>query len=186
MLHVLQRMAIWAKNFKVAQLVILSVSIFMVHTQNFGFGIVAAPFASRKKISLYHVFSDCGKVWAPNFFCGLIYAHARTIFSVLRRRTQKFFTAMQTSVLYGTFAAHCFMKTLSRTIFGFIGAASNVSKNTSALNTICGSLNPSTQRHTFSAAVLSGVFSIFRHRKTSFTMQTVFFVPNSGASHATH
>ena len=179
-------MAIWAKNFKIAQIVILSVSIFVVHTQNFWLRIVAAPFTNRQQISFHHAFSDCSKIWTPNFLCCFIYASARTIFSFVRRRIQKFATAMQTGVLYSAFAAHCFMKAFSRAILSFVGAASNVGKNCVALRTICGNFNPCVQSHTFSAAILRSILSILRHRKISFTMQTLFFVPHSGASHATH
>lgn len=186
MLHVLQRMAVWAKNFKVAQVVILSVSVFMVHTQNFWLQTVTTPFARHKKISFYHVFSHSSKIGPPNFFCGFIYASSRTIFSFVRWRVQKFAAAMQTGVLYSTFAAHCFMKAFWRAIFSFIGSTSNMRKNCAAFSAICGNFNSCVQRHTFSAAILRSIFSIFRHCKASFTMQTVFFVPNSGASYATH
>ena len=184
--HMLQRMAIWAKNFKIAQIVILSVSIFMVYTQNFWLCIVAASVASCQQLSFQHIFSDGRKRRVPFAFSGFIDATFRAIFSFMRRRIQEFFSAMQTCVLSSTLAAHCFMKTFWRAILSFVSAASNMRKFCAAFLTIGCSLHSGSKCRTLPTTIFGRIFAVFRHRKLLAALRAFFVVFHSGASHATH
>jgi hypothetical protein len=186
MLHMLQGMTVWAQHFQVAQIVIFAVSVFVMHTQNFWFGIVATTLAFTYHVTGQHSFSHGRKSWHPNTFSNFINASPRTVFSFFGRRAKKFFAAVKTTIFYAAFAVHSFVVTFCRTILSFVCSARNMRKFRVAFLTVCGNLHSSCQSHTFSAAVLRRIFSIIRHGKQSFAMQTTFFVPNAGASHATH
>jgi len=186
MLSMLKRMANRAQHLQVFWSVIVAIAVFVVHTQNFRVLAVAASHAARQQTSSAHVFSHGRKLCFPHIFLRFVNACFRAIFAFCRRRAQKLFVAVQTSVCDRAFLMHSFVVTRWAAVLSFICAASNVRKNCLTDLTCSRNLHSYRQRHTLSAAKLSAVFSIVRYCKLYVAVLTRNCVPNSGAQHATH
>ena len=165
MFHMLQRMTVWAKHFQIAYVIIFSVSVFMMHTKNFWLLCVPTAFTSGHQSSSHHVFAGSRKRRLPMLFSRLIDACFRAIFSFVRRGIQKFSVAVLTSVLNGAFVFLAFVVAFSRTIFCFIGSASDMSKYRRANLTDRCSLYSRCKPQTFAAAVQSCILTIRPNRK---------------------
>ena len=180
----LNRMTVRAQHFKIADLVVFSVAVFMVHAKYFWHFVVPASCARSQHPSYRHLFTYGGKRRLPLLFGGFVNARFRAVFSFVRRRAQKFDAAMRATVLHSAFSVHGFVVALRRTVFSLVGAARNVAKRCSAFFAHRRDLHSGRQRKTLSAAIQRGVFAVRRHRKHSATLLANFFVPNAGACYA--
>ena len=181
-----QRMTIWAQHFQVAQFVVATVSIFMVHTKNLRRRIVTAPFTRSKHISFDHCFAHRRKIWVPHAFSRFVDTSSGTIFSFCGRRIQKNNATMNTVVLHGAFFVHGFVVALRAAIFCFVGTARNVLKICPAFSANSVHLHSRRKSHTLPSTILRSVFSVLRHCKIDLAVLADNRVPNSGACCATH
>ena len=186
MLTMLQRMAIWTQHLQVAQLVVATVSVFVMDTKNVRRSVVSAPNASDQHVSFDHVFSHSGKVRPPHFFGRFVDTSPRAIFAFARRRPQKNAAAMLACVRHGAFLVHGLVVAFRRAILGFVCAASNVRKRGAALLASAGNLHPTKKCETLATTEHCGVFAVLGNRKDTLALPACFFVPNSGAFRATH
>ena len=186
MLHMLQRMTVWAQNFQVAQVIVFAVSVFVMHTQNFLLRVIPTTLTFKHHTPCQHGFSNRSKRRNPFTFSNFVDASSRAIFSFFGWRTKKIFSAMSATIFYTAFFMHSFVVAFWRTVFGFVCAASNVGKFRATFIAICRNFNSCSQSHATSAAVLRGIFSVFRHHKNVFAMRANFFIFNAGASYAIH
>lgn len=186
MLTMFQRMTIWAQNFQIAQIVVATVSVFVMHAKNVWRSVVSASNASRQHVSFHHVFAHRRKIRSPHLFSCFVDTSFRTIFSFCRRRIQKSNSTMNTVVLHSAFFVHGFVVALRTAIFCFVGAARNVLKSDPAFGAYRSHLHSRRKRHTLSTTILRSVFSVLWHCKTGLTVFANNRIPNSGAFHATH
>ena len=181
-----QRMTIWAQHFQVAQFVVATVSIFMVHTKNLRHRIVTAPFTCSKHISFDHCFAHRRKIWPPHIFSSFVNTGFGTIFSFCRRRIQKNNATMNAVVVHSAFFVHGFVVALRAAIFCLVGAARNMLKIGSAFGACRIHLRSSRKSHTLSTTILRSVFSVLWHCKTGLAVFANNRVSSSGAFCATH
>jgi len=180
------RMTVWAQHFKIGQIVISSVAVFVMHTKNFRMFGVSTPHALSQHAPHEHVLANGRKIGPPFAFARFIDASSRTVFSFCRRRVHKSCAAVRAAMLYGAFFVHCFVIALGAAVFSLVGAARNVLKNSATFRAIRGYLLPGVECHTLAATKRRRVFAVLRHSEDNLTMLARFFVPNSGANHATH
>jgi hypothetical protein len=180
------RMTIWAQHLKISQVIVFSVAVFMMYAKNFRVFVVSALNALGQQAAHQHVFSHGGKIRFPLAFARFVNTCHRAIFSFCRRRVHESYAAMNAVILHSAFFMHRLVVTLWATVFGFVGAARNVLKNSPALHTVRGYLLSGVKCHTLATTKQRRVFAVLRHSKYNLTMLTRFFVPNSGANHATH
>ena len=180
----LNRMAIGAQHLKVATVVVFAIAVFVMHTKNFWVFVVAALLTRQQQPSCGHLFAHGSERRLPLVFRRLVDACFRAVLSVVRRRVQKFDSAMRAHVLCGSFSPHSFVVALRRTVLSLVGAAGNMAKHCSAFFASRSHLHSGCKCKTLSAAVDCGVFSVRRHRERSATLPANFFVPNAGAGHA--
>lgn len=181
-----QRMTIWTQHFQVAQFVVATVSIFMVHTKNLWCGVIPTAFARRQHVSFNHVFAYRCEFWPPHFFSCFINACTRTILAFCRRRIQKINSTMNAVVLHSAFFMHSFVVALRAAILCFIGAARNVLKIRPAFSANSTHLHSRGKSHTLPSTILRSVFSVLRHCKIGLAVLADNRVPDSGACCATH
>lgn len=186
MFTMFQRMTVWAQNFQIAQIVVATISVFMVNTKDLWRGVISTTFARGQHVSFYHVFAYRCKIWAPHVFSRFVDTCFRTIFSFCGWRTQKNSATMNTVVLHGAFFVHCFVVALRAAIFCFVGTARNVLKVSPAFSANSVHLHSRRKSHTLSSTILRSVFSVLRHCKISLAMFANNRVPGSGACCANH
>lgn len=186
MLTMLQRMAIWAQHLQVAQLVVATVSVFVMDAKNVRRSVVSAPNASSKHVSFDHVFPHGGKVRTPHFFDRFVDTSPRAIFAFVRWRSQKSTAAMLACVRHGAFFVHGLVVAFRRAILGFVCAAGDVCKRGAAFLASAGNLHPAKKCETLATTEHCGVFAVLGNRKDTPALPACFFVPNSGACRATH
>ena len=177
----LKRVAVWAQHFKVAEIVVFAVSIFVVNAKNFRVFCIPTPNAFGQHSPHHHVFAHCGEVWFPFGLVRFVDTCLGAVFALGRRRIQECSSAMHTFVLNRSFSVHGLVVALRTTVFGLVCATGNVRKNAAAFKAICPNLRSCRQRHARSAAILRRVFSVFRHREICATMFARNCVTHSGA-----
>ena len=177
----LKRMAVWAQHFKVAEIVVFAVSVFVVNTKNFRVFRIPASNALGQHPSHQHVFAHRGEVWFPFGLVRFVDTCLGAVFAFGRRRIQKRNSAMHTVVLNRSFFMHGLVVALWTAIFRLVCAAGYVRKNVAAFKTICCNLRSCGQRHARPAAILSSVFPVFGHREICATMFARNCVTHSGA-----
>ena len=176
-----KRMTVWAQHFKITEVIIFAVSIFVMNAKNFWVLCVPTFSAFNQHTSRQHAFAHCGKIRFPFGFMRLVDACFRTVFAFGRRRIQKFSAAMYAAIPNRPFFVHGFVIALRAAIFSFVCTARNMRKNTATFSAICRNLRSCSQCHARSAAILRRVFSVFRHRKICATMFARNCVTYSGA-----
>ena len=180
------RMTVRAQHFKIGQRIVFSVAVFVMYAQNFWVFGVTAPRAFSQHAPYKHVFANGRKIGLPFALARLVDASLRAVFSFCRRRIHKSYAAMSTAILHSAFFVHRLVVALRATVFSLVGTARNVVKNSPAFRTICGYLLSGVECHTLAATKQRRVFAVLRHSEDNLTMLARFFVPNSGANHATH
>ena len=178
---VLKRVAVWAQHFKVAEIVVFAVSVFVVNAKNFRVFSVPTSNALGQHPPRKHVFAHRGEVWFPFRLVRFVDTCFGAVFALGRRRIQKRNSAMHTVVLNRSFFVHGFVVTLGTAVFRLVCAAGYVRKNVTAFKTICRNLRSCGQRHARPAAILRSVFSVFRYREICATMFAQNCVTHSGA-----
>lgn len=158
--HMLNRMAVRAQHLKVATVVVFAVTVFVMHAKDFWVRVISALLTRQQQSSCGHLLAHGSKRRLPLIFRRLVDACFRAVLSVVGRRVQKFDAAVHTCVLYGAFSPHSFVVALRRTVFGLVGAASDVAKHCSTLFTGRSGLHSGRKRKTLSATVDCGVFSV--------------------------
>ena len=186
MLTMLQRMTIWAQDFQIAQIIIATISVFMMNAKNLWRGVIPTAGARGQHVSFCHVFAYGCKVWAPHIFSRFVDARFRAVFSFCGWRTQKNNATMNTVVLRSAFFVHGFVIALRAAVFCFVGTARNVLKICSAFSANSVHLHSRRKRHTLPSTILRSVFSVLRHCKISLAMLANNRVSGSGACCATH
>jgi hypothetical protein len=130
MLNMFQAMAIWAKNLEIRNIIIISISIFMMNAKYAQILIITTSVTFFNQLTTNHHFSNCCKRWFESFFGFFIYTRFRTIFSFanIRGRSKKFLEAMMTFETNTSFSKLRFVITFSRAIFCLITSGRNMRK----------------------------------------------------------
>lgn len=186
MLAMLKRMTIRTQNFQIFWSIVISIFVFVVNSQYFWMLVIPAMLAFNKHTASKHIFSYSGKSGFPNRFFSFIDTSFRAIFSFVRSSVHKFYSAMQACVFCFTFFAHCSVITYRATILSFIYSARYVCKLSTTFRAIGGYFFSRRQTKTFTAAKHCGIFAVLRNRKNGLAMFARYFIPNTGAFHATH
>ena len=186
MLTMLKRMTVSAQNFQIFWCIVVAISVFVMHAQYFWMFVIPAMLAFQKHTASKHVFSYGSKRSFPNGFFCFINTGFRTIFSLVGRSVHKFFVAMQTSVFSFTFFTHCSVIANRTAIFSFVYSTRYVSKLRATFSAISYYFLPRRQTQAFTATKHCGIFTVFRNRKNGLAMFARYFIPNTGAFHATH
>lgn len=166
-------MTIRANNNQVAERVVAPVVVFMMNAKNARFRVVAANFAGRYHSAHGHGLTNGRKGWAPYCLFFLVNASPTAIFSVLRRACFESRSAMRAFNVNRAFEAHGLVVTLARTVFGFVGAASNVRKPLAAHGAIGLRFNTGSQGQTRARTIFRGLCSILGNVKSGATMLTI-------------
>jgi hypothetical protein len=170
MLSMFERMAIWAKNFKVKKIIIFPISIFVVDAQYRGNNIVSASFACFNHASQSHIFSDGFKRRIPHFFFRFIYAFRSTVNAIFRGICEKFFPTVFAVARHRSFKALRFIITLFAAIFCNVRTRRNVRELFPANLAVCCNLNSCGQSFAASRTILETVKSVFGDINKCFTM----------------
>jgi hypothetical protein len=178
---VFKRMTVWAQHFKIAEIVVFTVSIFVVNTENLRMFRIATSNTFGQHPSRQHILAHRDEFWLPFRLVRFVDTRFRAIFAFGGRRVQKCDSAMHTVVLNRSFFVHGFVIAARTAVFGFACTARNVRKKTAALGAICRNLRSCGQRHARLAAILSSVFSVFRHCEICATMLARNRVTHFGA-----
>ncbi len=129
-------MAIWTKNFKVLNIIIMTISVFMMNAKNFKLSIITTSIAMANQFTTNHCFSYRGKGWFKNFLGCFINTGFRAIFSFVTCMSSKFLKTMLASIFCFSFISLSYIVTNSRAIFSFITSRRNMSKDYSTDKTI--------------------------------------------------
>ena len=113
-------MTIRAKDFKIIQIIVCTISIFMVYTKNRNMLGISTPFTGRKFPAYLQILSNSNESCLPNAMIRFIYASTATIFPLSRWRCTKFFCAMSALIDNRTFEMHRLVVAFRRTIFSCI------------------------------------------------------------------
>jgi hypothetical protein len=161
MFIMLKRVAIGAKNFKIENFIVISISIFVMNAQNFWHSIIPTSFTRFYHFASNHIFSyrlECGN---PFFFFGFVNAGNATKTFCLRRTCLKKFSTMSTWAANRSFCALRFVIAPSAAILCFIESGRYVAKNSTTNLTVCSNLNSSGERLARTRAVLKSLKSVF-------------------------
>jgi hypothetical protein len=180
MFSMFERMAIWAKNFKVRKTIIFPISIFMVDAQYRGNSIVPASFACLNHASQSHIFSDGFKRRVPHFFFRFIYAFHSTVNAIFRGICEKFFSTVFAVAGHRPFKVLRFIITLFAAIFCSVRTRRNVRELFPASLAACCNLNSCGQSFTASRTILETVKSVFGDINKCFAMPTTQVFASKG------
>ena len=175
-----KRVAIWAENLKVRQVVISPVSIFVMDAQYLWDRIIPATFATCNHASQFHVFPDGTKSGVPNFLFRFIYAFYATINSRFGRASQKFNSAMFTIAANRSFKSLRFVIAFPTAIFCSVRTRRNVGKLVPTNFTVCCNLHPCSKTLATSGTILKTVKSVFGNIDKSFAMPATQFFTCKG------
>ena len=121
-------MTIWTKNFKIGNIIIMSVAVFMMNAKYAWLNIIAATIALINHLTRNHCFSNGCKRRLECFFGRFIYASFGAIYSIMTGMAHKFLKTMLTNIFSFAFISLSFIITSARTIFCFIRATRNMFK----------------------------------------------------------
>lgn len=149
-------MAIWAKNFKVRDIIIISVPVFMMNAKNSWLMIIVTSVAFIYQLTGKHCFSYGCKRRFKCFFRCFIYTRFRTILSIMTGMSYKIFKAMMTGILFFSFISLRHVVARTRAIFCFIRPARDMLKFIFAYFAIAFYLNSNKLCSTRTRAVFGG------------------------------
>lgn len=175
-----KRVAIWAENLKVRQVVISPVSIFVMDAQYFGGCAIPASFACLNHASHLHIFSNSPERRTPHFFFRFINAFYTAINSRFGGVCVKFFCTMFAIAKHGPLEALRFIITLFATIFCSVRTRRNVGKLVPTNFTVCCNLHPCSKTLATSGTILKTVKSVFGNIDKSFAMPATQFFTCKG------
>ena len=179
MFHVFKRMAIRAKNFQIAHIIIFWISVFVMNTQNFWLSIVSTYFAFIDQPSSKHIFADRLKCGKPNIFFWFVYTCYAAINSWFRWICQKNFTTMFAITGNRTIKSLSFIITFATAIFCFIRSRRYVRKFIAANFTNCCNLNSCCQPFARSGAILETIKPVLWYIDKSFAMPARRLLPST-------
>ena len=159
-LHMLKRMAIWAKNLKIVHVIIFGVSVLVVNTQNFWVRIISASFACIDQPSRKHIFTNGLKSRNPNIFLWFVYTGYAAINSLFRWASKKNFSTIFAFARNRSFNSLRFVVTFFTTVFCLVRSGRYVRKFITACFAICGNLNSRCKSLAGSGAVLEAIKSV--------------------------
>ena len=159
-LHMFKRMAIWAKNLKIAHVIVVAISILVVNAQNFWVRIISASFARIDQPSRKHIFTNGLKSRNPNIFLWFVYTSYAAINSLFRWASKKSLSTIFAFARNRSFNSLRFVVTFFTTIFCFVGSGRYVRKFITACFAICGNLNSRCKSLAGSGTVLEAIKSV--------------------------
>lgn len=166
------RMTIWTYNQNIILLIVFSISIFMMQTQNFRKFIKTTNFTFFDPSSSFIQFSQRCRIFNIFRFNSLCYRSAlfRTKNMIFARRAIKFYITIFTCVLFRSLSFLRSMITKTRTVFSFITSRGNVFKYFATNKTIIFNFNSTTKFvFAFSRTIFSCFKSISSYIKFLFT-----------------
>ena len=182
----LNRVTIRAQHFKIVNIVIFAITIFVMHSKYVRHFVIPATLANGQQPSCGHFFTYSSKRRFPLIFGSFVNTCFRAIFSFVRWSVQKFNLAVRAGILCSAFARHCFAIAQRRAIFGFVCSAGYVCKRHAAFLACRNQLHSASKCKTLAATVQRSIFTIRRDRKQDLALHASLIVPDSGAFYATH
>lgn len=128
MLRVFNAMAISTKYFKIRDIIIMWISIFMMNTKNSWFFIKSTSIAYFDHYSVPHHFAYCSEGRFKSFLGFFVHARFGAIFSIMTGMANKFLMTMMACVFSFPFITLRNIIAVARTIFGFITARRDMRK----------------------------------------------------------
>lgn len=177
-------MTVWTKNLKIFNGIIFRISVFMVNSKNFFYGIKSAAITAFNEPSPFHHFSYCGKFRFKTFFGRFIHASFGAVLPFFRWGVQEFFGTMIAFKFFCSFRYLRFMITFPRAIFCFVGSSCNYKETFPAHFTISGVSCCISFCAALSGAIQCCFKSILRYIEWIMTGLTIYNFPGRNSHYA--
>jgi len=165
MFRMFKAMAVRAKNFQIGNLIVRSVPIFVVNTQNFWMRIKPTSITFCNSSPSKKIFSCRRERRIPYFFLRFPNTSPRAIFSRFTWRAFKVFIAMSARIIDRSFEMLGFVITTPRTILSFVASRTDMRELIQTYFTFSRYLNSCSFSFTRSRAIFGCFKPVFRYIK---------------------